>query len=58
MVIGFSISAAVYTAGAVYLGATTGTSYAYGRKVGRIVCERLDEFEGRMISYFAVKNAE
>ena len=36
---------------AVSLGATAGTTYAVGRKTGRIVCEKMDEFESKAIGF-------
>ena len=58
MIAGITLSAAIYTAGAVYLGATTGTSYAYGRKAGRIICKKIDEFESQVVSYFTLSKQE
>jgi len=58
MIAGVTFSAAIYTAGAVYLGATTGTSYAYGRKAGRLICTKIDEFESQVFSYFTLRNQE
>jgi hypothetical protein len=58
MVAGFAFSAAFYTAGAVYFGATAGTSYAYGRKAGRIICEKIDTLESNVTTYFTLKNEE
>ena len=36
------------TINAVTFGSIAGTSYAYGRKVGRVICTTLDNFEGRL----------
>ena len=58
MIAGVTLSAAIYTAGAVYLGATTGTSYAYGRKAGRLICTKIDELESHVFSYFTLRNQE
>ena len=33
------------TINAVTFGSVAGTSYAYGRKVGRVICTTLDNFE-------------
>ena len=52
MIAGVTLSAAIYTAGAVYLGATTGTSYAYGRKAGRLICTKIDDLESRVYTYY------
>ena len=37
-----------HTINAVTVGSVAGTSYAYGRKVGRVICNTLDNFEGRI----------
>ena len=44
---GYGIAIALGTVYAVSQGASAGTGYAVGRKVGRVVCEKLDVFEGR-----------
>lgn len=36
------------TINAVTFGSVAGTSYAYGRKVGRVICTTLDNFEVRL----------
>ncbi|MDG1551036.1 MAG: hypothetical protein P8Q95_04850 [Candidatus Poseidoniaceae archaeon] len=36
------------TMNAVTFGSVAGTSYAYGRKVGRVICNTLDNFEGKI----------
>ena len=36
------------TMNAVTVGSIAGTSYAYGREVGRVICNTLDNFEGRI----------
>lgn len=36
------------TMNAVTVGSVAGTSYAYGRKVGRVICNTLDNFEGKI----------
>ena len=50
------ILATVFTVGrvtmnAVTIGSVAGASYAYGRKVGRVVCNTLDNFEERLTSH-------
>lgn len=37
-----------HTINAVTVGSVAGTSYAYGRKVGRVICKTLDNFEGKI----------
>jgi hypothetical protein len=44
---GYGIAFALGTAYAVSQGASAGTGYAFGRKTGRVICEKLDVFEGR-----------
>ena len=39
-----------YTMNAVTIGSVAGASYAYGRKVGRVICNTLDNFEERLTS--------
>ena len=39
------------TINAVTIGSVAGTSYAYGRKVGRLVCNTLDNFENKLTNY-------
>ena len=36
------------TMNAVTVGSIAGTSYPYGRIVGRVMCNTLDNFEGRI----------
>jgi hypothetical protein len=45
---GYGIAIVLGTAYAVSQGASAGSGYAFGRKSGRIVCEKLDVFEGRL----------
>tara|TARA_B100001113_G_C20891865_1_gene527309 strand:+ start:455 stop:628 length:174 start_codon:yes stop_codon:yes gene_type:complete len=36
------------TMNAVTIGSVAGTSYAYGRRVGRVICKTLDSLEGKI----------
>ena len=36
------------TLNAITIGSVAGTSYGYGRKVGRVLCSYLDSFEGKV----------
>ena len=44
----FAVGIRVFRINAVTFGSVAGTSYAYGRKVGRVICTTLDNFEGRL----------
>jgi hypothetical protein len=45
---GYGFAIVFGTAYAVSQGASAGSGYAFGRKSGRIVCEKLDVLEGRI----------
>tara|TARA_B100000287_G_scaffold387805_1_gene396629 strand:- start:347 stop:517 length:171 start_codon:yes stop_codon:yes gene_type:complete len=39
------------TMNAVTIGSVAGASYAYGRKVGRVVCNTLESFETKLSNF-------
>ena len=57
MLFGAVLNGVIYTTSALYFGASAGASYAYGRKVGRISCEKIDEFENRITTALALRNS-
>ena len=43
------------TLNALSVGATAGSTYAIGRKTGRIVCEKLDLFESQAVGFLTTR---
>jgi len=52
--IGGAIAASSTISWAVTSGGTAGMSYALGRKYGRIICEKLDYFEEKLIDVYSI----
>lgn len=48
MLLGSALTVGRITVNAVAVGSIAGSAYGMGRKYGRIICEKLDEFEGRI----------
>lgn len=48
IILGIASTVGRITITAVTVGSVAGTSYAYGRKFGRMICTTLDNFEGRV----------
>ncbi len=48
MLLGSALTVGRITVNAVAVGSIVGSSYAMGRKYGRVICEKLDEIEGRI----------
>ena len=46
--IGGAVAASSMIGWAITSGGTAGMSYAFGRKYGRIICEKLDVFEEKI----------
>ena len=52
IILGIASTVGRVTITAVTIGSVAGTSYAYGRKVGRVICTTLDGLEGRATTIF------
>ena len=48
MLLGSALTVGRITVNAVAVGSIVGSSYSMGRKYGRVICEKLDEIEGRI----------
>ena len=48
VVLGYGFALGFGTAWAVSSGASAGFSYAMGRKYGRAICEKVDQFETKL----------
>ena len=48
VVFGYALGAISVTAYGISVGASCGTGYAVGRKVGRVICEKLDSVENKI----------
>ena len=48
MLLGSALTVGRITVNAVAVGSIVGSAYGMGRKSGRVICEKLDEIEGRI----------
>jgi hypothetical protein len=48
MLLGSALTVGRITVNAVAFGSIAGSAYGMGRKYGRVICEKLDEIEGRI----------
>jgi len=48
MLLGSVLTVGRLTVNAVAIGSVAGSTYGLGRKYGRVICQKLDDFEARM----------
>lgn len=53
VVLGYGFALGFGTAWAISSGASAGFSYGMGRKYGRLICEKVDQFEGKLKDVFS-----
>lgn len=58
MLLGSALTVGRITVNAVAVGSVAGSAYALGRKYGRIICEKLDDFEARMTTVIRESHSE
>ena len=58
MLLGSALTVGRITVNAVAVGSIAGSAYGMGRKYGRVICEKLDEIEGRITASLSSSNSE
>ena len=58
MLLGSVLTVGQITVNAVAVGSVAGSAYGLGRKYGRIICEKLDDFEARMTTVIRENHSE
>ena len=58
LLFGTALTVGRLTVNAVAIGSVAGATYGMGRKYGRIICEKLDTFEDRLITMLSTATSE
>ena len=58
LLLGTALTVGRLTVNAVAVGSVAGATYGMGRKYGRIICEKLDNFEERATAVFQTTISE
>ena len=58
LLLGTALTVGRLTVNAVAVGSVAGATYGMGRKYGRIICEKLDNFEDRLTTMLSTATSE